>query len=209
MSLKRLALLLGIMLILGILVGCVGKEGDSSQQPPGSEQVRVDTPGVVEDEQAKVEQEQEAAAPVPSTNEKIEVVLYFGNKEGYLEPVKREIPKVQGIAKAAMLELIKGPGASSGLQPTIPQGTALRSVSIKENGLAVVDFSSQLKSRHWGGSTGESLTVYSIVNTLTQFPSIKEVQILVEGQKPETLSGHIALDRPLTRNSSIIQVSGN
>jgi len=48
------------------------------------------------------------------------------------------------------------------------------------------------------------LTVYSMVHTLTQLPAIERVQFLVEGQRVETLVGHLALDRPLEPDPGMI-----
>lgn len=128
----------------------------------------------------------------------ITIVLYFGNKEGYLTAEKRVIQKTPGVARAAMNELIKGPTAQSGLYASIPPGTRLKDIKI-EDGLATVDFSGAIQSKHPGGSAGESLTIGSIVNTLTQFPSVQEVQILVEGRVVETLAGHLDISKPLER----------
>lgn len=139
-----------------------------------------------------------------SLNERITIVLYFNNKEGYLAAEKRAIPKTLGIARAAINELIKGPTAQSGLSASIPAGTRLKDIKI-QNGLATVDFSEDLSKKHPGGSAGESLTVGSIVNTLTQFPSVQEVQILVEGRVVETIAGHLDVSKPLKRQAEIIQ----
>jgi len=47
-------------------------------------------------------------------------------------------------------------------------------------------------------------TIYSIVNSiLLTIPSLKEVQILVNGQSRETLKGHIDLRAPLKANLSL------
>ena len=57
-----------------------------------------------------------------------------------------------------------------------------------------------------GGSTGEILTIYSIVDTLTlNFPEIKDVQILVEGRKKDTIAGHIDITTPLAPDKQIIK----
>lgn len=138
------------------------------------------------------------------TGEKTDIVLYFGDKDGALAAEKRTIPRTQGIARATLQELIQGPSAGSGLAPTLPPGTSLNSIKIQD-GTATADFSQELKSGHKGGSTGEMLTVYSIVNTLTQFPTIQKVQILVDGQKLETLAGHLDLSKPLERDGNIIR----
>ena len=63
----------------------------------------------------------------------------------------------------------------------------------------------EITENHWGGSRAEELTVYSIVNTLTDVPGIKEVQILIEGLVSSTIAGHIILDKPLSPNFDIIE----
>lgn len=52
---------------------------------------------------------------------------------------------------------------------------------------------------------GEALAVAAIVNTLTEFPQIRQVQILVEGKQVESLAGHVDVSRPLTRNEKLIK----
>jgi hypothetical protein len=48
------------------------------------------------------------------------------------------------------------------------------------------------------------MTVYSIVDTLcVNFPSIRRVQILIEGADPETLAGHIDITQPLEINEDL------
>ena len=157
--------------------------------------------GGSEQAEANVEPVEEVTA---TGNGNLTIVLYFVNKEGYLTAEKRVIPKTPGVARAAMNELIKGPTAQSGLYASIPPGTRLKDIKI-EDGLATVDFTESIQSKHPGGSAGESLTIGSIVNTLTQFPSVQEVQILVEGRVVETLAGHLDISKPLERQAEIIR----
>ncbi|OAT87102.1 GerMN domain-containing protein [Desulfotomaculum copahuensis] len=138
----------------------------------------------------------------------VPVTLYFGEDQGYLVPVKKETTGAPAVARAAMQELCRGPAPGSGLNPTIPPGTTLRNINIKD-GLATVDFSRELKTRHGGGSTEELLTVYSIVDTLTRFPSVRRVQILVDGKRLETLTGHMDISMPLERDNCMIRESGH
>jgi len=145
--------------------------------------------------------------PVPPTKT---VMLYFSvSGEDYLFPEEREIissPELTVEAKTILNELIKGPNDSS-LCPTIPSETKVRAVYVKE-GCIYVDFSSSLAEGHPGGSTGELITIYSIVNTLlSNFPSQSEVQILIEGEPRETLSGHIDIRGPLSQNTDIIRTA--
>jgi germination protein M len=138
------------------------------------------------------------------TVKKYNMILYFaGSQAMYVVPEVREVNIVgQRYAQTAIEELIKGP-TTPGLYPTIPNGTKLKSIKI-ENGTAVVDFSKEFKENHPGGSAGELITINSIVNTLTEFTSIKNVKFLIEGKENETLAGHVIFDQPFTRNEDII-----
>lgn len=49
------------------------------------------------------------------------------------------------------------------------------------------------------------MLVGSIVDTLTEFPEVKQVQILIEGKKVETLGGHMDLTQPLTRMNDLLK----
>ena len=62
-----------------------------------------------------------------------------------------------------------------------------------------------LQKNFVGGSTGEEMLVGSVVNTLTEFPEIQKVQILVDGQEVETLSGHMDLSQPLPRMTELLK----
>ncbi len=53
--------------------------------------------------------------------------------------------------------------------------------------LLYIDFSSEIIEDHPGGSTGELLTIYFIVMTLTSFLILDKVQFLVDGNSGETL----------------------
>jgi len=48
------------------------------------------------------------------------------------------------------------------------------------------------------------MTLFSIVNTMTELPGIEKVQFLIEGQKQDAYI-HVAFSEPFKRNNSIIQ----
>lgn len=131
------------------------------------------------------------------------VVLYFANTSGYLQAEQRTVKKTPGIARQAINELCRGPQSQS-LAATLPDGTRLLDINIKD-GLCTVNFSRELVAKHSGGSGAEYATVYSIVNTLTQFSSINQVQILVEGQVVDSIAGHLDVSVPITRDDEIIR----
>ena len=104
--------------------------------------------------------------------------------------------------KAAVEALLAGTDDKN-LTAVFPKKTKLRKVSVS-GGVAKVDFDKNLTSGFVGGSTGEEMLVGSLVNTLTEFPEIKKVQILVEGKEIDSLSGHLDLSRPVERMSELI-----
>lgn len=81
----------------------------------------------------------------------------------------------------------------------IPRGTILNQVYIDSQKIVYMDFSHHLASGQIGGTTAEFLTVSSILRTVFDaFPDdILHVQILIEGEEQETLSGHIDISQPL------------
>ena len=86
----------------------------------------------------------------------------------------------------------------------MPQGTSLLDINVKDDGLCIVDFSSELL----GDASGEVITgelmVYSIVNTLTEFPTIDSVEFRIEGQPVERLGDNIPASAPLTADPTLI-----
>lgn len=141
------------------------------------------------------EEEIKEVEPLP-IEEMVEVNLYFSDSQAmYLIPEKRKISQIPSIVRQAVNELIKGP-ENSELYPTIPKGTQVNEVYIADD-IAYIDLSEEIFKNHPGGSSGELMTVYSIVNTLTEIPPIKSVQILVEGNERESLVGHVDISRPL------------
>jgi len=149
------------------------------------------------------EEERKEVQPVP-TEEMVEVNLYFSDSQAmYLVPEKRKISQIPSLARQAVIELIKGP-ENSDLYPTVPEGTQVNEVYIADD-IAYIDLSEEIFKNHPGGSSGELMTVYSIVNTLTEIPPIKGVQILVEGNEMKSLVGHIDISMPLLRDEDWIK----
>jgi len=150
------------------------------------------------------EKEIKEIQPVP-TEEMIEVNLYFSDSQAmYLVPEKRKIPQTPSLARQVVVELIKGP-ENSDLYPTIPEGTQTNEIYIVDD-IAYIDLSEEIFKNHPGGSSGELMTVYSIVNTLTEIPPIRGVQILVGGNETKSLAGHIDISMPLLRDENWIKL---
>jgi spore germination protein GerM len=130
-----------------------------------------------------------------------QVELYFSTHNAmYLASETREVNN-DDLFFNTLQELIKGPETSS-LNKTIPEGVKVLGININEV-TARINFNSALTENHWGGSTGERMTVYSIVNTMTQFDAIEKVQILIAGEEIKTLAGHLGLTEPLSENDNL------
>lgn len=142
--------------------------------------------------------------PAPKPEPKVSartIDLYLSDADGLtLKAAGRSISKgpLEKELGEAIAALIKDPST------TIPAGTRLLGVRVAGE-LAFVDFSSEIIKNHPGGSSGETQTIYSIVDTVTlNFPKVKEVQILVDGRTEKTLAGHIDISMPLPPDMDII-----
>lgn len=113
------------------------------------------------------------------------VTLFFKVKEtGELEEEARSVD-VKLLANNPYEELVKmlidGP-KDENLQKAIPEGTKINNIRVEGN-VAYVDLSSEFINNHEGGLENENITIYSIVNTLTELNEINFVKILIDGQE--------------------------
>jgi germination protein M len=137
----------------------------------------------------------------------MEVTLYFATPDAVrVVPEKRsiEIPanaSREQILKLVLEELVAGPQQQD-LSRTIPPEVRILSVEVVDD-TAKVDFSEEMESRHWGGATGEAITINSIANTLTEFDYVQQVLMTVAG-RPMNIE-HVVLDVPVGRNEEMIQ----
>ncbi len=132
------------------------------------------------------------------------VTVYSGTKDATrLVSETHIVAKNDHPAQTAMEILLAGT-KNPNLVSVMPKGTKLRNISVKD-GIAYIDFDEKLIKNNTGGSASEILLVAAIVNTLTEFPNIERVQILVEGKKIDTISGHMDIGEPLSRSEKIIK----
>ena len=144
--------------------------------------------------------------PPPPTPAEQTFTVYRGSPDGLDLLVPEHITiKDNGrpVMENALDALVYSkPRAGKGLD-VIPPGAQLLSLKV-EKGVAYADFSKELEAKGLG-SNGESLLVYAIVNTLTEFPEVQAVQLLVEGRARATLSGHIDVSEPIKRNADYLR----
>jgi spore germination protein GerM len=145
------------------------------------------------------------ATPVEQGNQR-EVTLFFQSAQGdELVPETRKIFLTDSItaqARQVVKELIDGP--HSALLPTLPATAELREIYLAPGGTVYLDFSRAFVDAHPGGSSAEISTVFSLVDTLAyNFPEIKRVRFLVEGEERSTLKEHLDLGRAYVADMSL------
>ena len=107
------------------------------------------------------------------------VQLYFPSASGrMLVPVTRTVFSDADVT-TAMLELVKGPKADSGLTAPVPKDCGLLGVSMKD-GVVTINFTKEFMDAAQGENGVQSLR--AIMFTAAQFPGVKQVKIAVEGQ---------------------------
>jgi germination protein M len=139
------------------------------------------------------------------------VKLYFADKENVklraeIRYINASDMKGNAGSQATILikELIKGPGKGVELESTIPGGTKLLSDVAVENRTAIVNVSKEFVEKHPGGKDEEKLTIYSVVNTLTELREIEKVIFKVEGETRALYKENFKFDKPFPRSTSII-----
>lgn len=113
---------------------------------------------------------------------------------------------IEGNGKSAMLNALETlvgtkPGDAK-YSDVVPIGTKVLGLKVQD-GTAYADFSKEI-AKKGQGSYEEMMLCYAITNTLTEFSEVKRVQILVEGKKVTSFNGHMDLEDPLKRNTSLI-----
>lgn len=100
-------------------------------------------------------------------------------------------------------ELLRG-SQSGKISPWAGSAKVLE-VFVTARGVAYVDLSKEATTGQVSGSRAELLAVYSLVDSIAfNFPAIKRVQLLIDGQSAVTLAGHIDLSRPLPPDMTLI-----
>jgi spore germination protein GerM len=102
--------------------------------------------------------------------------------------VEREIVRTQGVARAALEQLLQGPSQEEkdqGFYTSLNQGVIIQSLSVVD-GIARVDFNDQLEFQV-GGSCLVSAIRAQITETLKQFSTVREVVISINGRVEDIL----------------------
>ena len=196
---KKLRYLLLLMLTLSLLsaAGCSDEKNPSAGIGNDKTTITADkgnAPNVLpEKEQGKTEKG------------KLTIKVYYPDEQGMkLRAVQKTVKSGSEDKYTAALKALLDGTKEKGLTTIVPKQAKIKSVKVQGD-TAFVDFDQNLIKKFIGGSTGEEMLVGSIVNTLTEFSEIKKVQLLVEGKKIESISGHLDLTKPVERMESLIK----
>lgn len=129
--------------------------------------------------------------------------LYFvdANAE-YLVPENRTIENA--TPKSVIEELLKGP-KEEGLYASLNKEINVKDVTVKDK-IATIDFDESILGRVTG-TTGETMAMYSMANTLILNKSldIEKIQFTLNGQHMDSLGEHYILEKPVEANETLIK----
>lgn len=187
---KKLSVLFAILLIL---TACGKTDSESSKE--STKETRIET---------SKETTKETIKETEDEKEMMDLALYYildKDNEFTLVREIHQVKKTDQVAKAAMEELISGKILTDKAIRPLPDHTKIHSINIKD-GKAVIDFDKNVLD-HAAGSSVEAESIQAIVNTITEFDNVKEVEFWVDGskEKADNWWGHVGLhDLKLTRN---------
>lgn len=154
----------------------------------------------------KYQQSLLAPSPPVQTPGARRVTLFFADSEG--EGLRREVRELDPCETTAACieaitdELVNGPVGD--LEPTLPTTFALRGADVVGD-MAVIDLEKGSEEGLPKGSSAEMVAVYSVVDTIVfNYPQVKKVQFLLDGEPVETL-GHLDMRQPLLPDFTLVR----
>ncbi len=126
---------------------------------------------------------------------RMNITLYFTDKTGKkLIECDREVVCSSTVSSERLVlsQLIDGP-VEEGLYPTLSEDLNIISINLSD-GICYVNFDSKYSNNSLNVSS--EISLYSIVNTLTELSTVNKVQVLVDGKTVSDLG----ITEPLERN---------
>jgi hypothetical protein len=182
---KRIGVLAVALLLLA---GCTDEGPEPRPDPEPA-------PEATESEAAPTPAPSEDAIPIEESGRTIPIQLWFLDGGDNAEDITLrlqhvEIPATLTTGRAALEQLIAGipNGAPEDTFTVVPPDTEVLGLTI-EKGTARVDLSRDFEDTGMG-TTADGLQIPQVVYTLTQFPTVKRVEFLIEGEEVEIIGGH-------------------
>lgn len=173
-------------------------ENDISQENTLTQDItETDTPNTGDSEDVAA-----VAIVEPQAVETTEARLFFAEVDSngsiFRYEEKRSVPKTNSPLTTTINELLMGPEKSDvNHRSFIPEGTKLLGASVK-NGVATLNFSEEFQYNVYG-IEGARTQLMQVVYTASVFPTVKSVQILIDGEKKEYLGSEgVWIGTPLT-----------
>ncbi|WP_085523199.1 GerMN domain-containing protein [Tuberibacillus sp. Marseille-P3662] len=177
MRFKNKSWLAALVLICSVVLsGCVFQDEDAGNIKP-----KPDVDVVKKDDKNQATSDSSAKKEDTATAKR---QLYLVDKNGHVSPqiVQLPVPESNTVAEQVVKNLvIDGPVSNKvpdGFRATLPAGTQVNGINIKEDGTAVVDLSSEFKNYK---AENEDKILQSMAWSLTQFDSIDKVKLRVDG----------------------------
>jgi hypothetical protein len=131
-------------------------------------------------------------APVVGPEETVKLTIAY-DEDGVFRTreISAVVPSESSARAKSILEALIGYYLSKPSPHDLADGSAVNSVFMVNQKLAVVDLNQALVEGHRSGIMVEDFTLMSLIDTLaTNLPQIEQVKILVNGKERETLAGH-------------------
>lgn len=137
------------------------------------------------------------------------VTLYFSDNSGMgMKEVNSKLTYDMTVPLARLLiqQLLDGPEEledvnTSDLKQTIPDGTTLNSLTIRDN-VCYVDFSREFQNIQT--EIKSEIVIYSIVNTLCELSDVNKVQFTIDGEQKNTYGDTKKFNIPFERNLDLV-----
>jgi germination protein M len=198
---NKLSALLMLVLSVFLLGACgFGDMEENSQQ--------IDPPQV-----DYVDEDETLTGENDNVDENLEMTwreLYLIDKNGYVVPQTLQVPMSLEVAKQSLEYLVKdGPVTNmlpNGFAAVLPAGTEINGINIQD-GTATVDFSAEFTNY---SPEEETRILHAITWTLTQFESIDNVTLQINGETQEVMPVNgTPINGTMSRNDGINYEFGN
>lgn len=192
---RRAALGVGLALVvLGVLGAACGGGSQRTVAPrPRTTTSPPSPPGATSPATAAP-----TTSTVPPGAAGVTLNVYF-LRDDRIGTAHRRVPPTRAVARTALEQLLAGPTAgerAAGLRSEIPDGTRLLDVRVAD-GVATVDLSGEFQAG--GGPRSLPARLAQVVFTLTQFPTVEGVAVLLDGRPLTSVAG-MSLPDPMRRS---------
>ncbi len=173
-------------------------EGEQPEEPEDSQESQESLTALEE-----IPEEQQEPEPFQRSREsKLFYIRVTEDGSIYPQAVKRPVPFTDSPMTETIKALLSGPTIDElnmGLLNLIPEGTELRSAWVRD-GVAYLNFNEAFRFNPMGVE-GFLAQLQQVVFSTTEFSTIEEVQILIEGERVDYLGGDgIYIGEPLARS---------